>query len=194
VALGWFGARYTPKRFGGVAAGLGGPMFSSVRNVEPDEQGRIQIMVDQVRREVVHGRPGDPRIDELLSEALRDESNPDVRAQSIGVLENQADSGKVRQTLIQAALHDTNAGVRLRAVDGLKPYAGDGDVRSALVRILLNDDNAGVRMQAVDLLSAHTDDSIIGPLQDAIEQEQDSYIRMRCRNLLKAMKASVGIY
>jgi hypothetical protein len=49
-------------------------------------------------------------------------------------------------------------------------------------------------MQAVELLSAHRDDSIIGALQDAVQKEHDGYVRGRCRDLLEAMKASVGTY
>ena len=52
----------------------------------------------------------------------------------------------------------------------------------------------GVRVQAIDLLTAHHDDSIVGVLQDVMQKEDDGYIRTRCRNLLQAMKASVGTY
>jgi HEAT repeat protein len=76
----------------------------------------------------------------------------------------------------------------------LKPYANDPSVRSTLTGVLLKDDNAGVRMQAVEMLGAHRDDSIIGALQDAVQKDHDSYIRGRCRDLLEAMKASVGTY
>jgi HEAT repeat protein len=196
IALGWFGARYTPERFGGVAAGLtgSGPVFSSVQSVEPDAAGNVHISVDQVRRHVVTGDLGDPQIQQLLLEAMREESNPGVRAESIVVLENRTGSEQVRQALVDAATHDPNAGVRLRAVEGLKPYADNPSVRSTLTGVLLKDENAGVRMQAVELLSAHHDDSIIGALQDAVQKEHDLYVRGRCRDLLQAMKASVGTY
>lgn len=194
VAVGWFGARYTPERFGGVAAGLGGPMLSSVRSVEPDASGKIQIAIDRVQSHIVTGDPGDPKIQALLLEAMREESNPGVRVESIGVLQSGADSAEVRSALIDAASHDPNPGVRLKAVESLRQYSGDASVRTALAGVLLKDDNAGVRMQAIDLLSAHRDESIIGVLQDAVQKDQDSYIRTRCRELLEAMKASVGTY
>jgi len=194
VALGWFGARYTPEKFGGIRAGLTQPMFSSVQSIERGDSGTVQIAVDEVQRRVVTGSLGEPRIQQLLLDAVREESNPGVRVESIGVLKNSADSEDVRRALIDAVSHDPNAGVRLKALEGLKQYAGDPSVRKTLADVLLKDDNAGVRVQAIDLLTTHHDDSIVGVLQDVMQKEDDGYIRTRTRNLLEAMKASVGTY
>jgi hypothetical protein len=194
LAIGYFGARYTPEKFGGIRAGLMQPMFSNVQSVEPGDSGKIQIAVDEVQRRVVSGDLDDPRIQQLLLSAVREESNPGVRVESIGVLKDSADSAVVRQALIDAVSHDPNAGVRLKALEGLKQYAGDARVRKALANVLLKDDNAGVRGQAIDLLTAHYDDSIVGVLQDVMQKEDDSYIRTRARNLLQVMKASIGTY
>jgi len=194
LAIGYFGARYTPEKFGGIRAGLMEPMFSNVQSVEPGDSGKVHIAVDEVQRRVVSGDLEDPRIQQLLLSAMREESNPGVRVESIGVLENSADSGEVRQALIDAVSHDPNAGVRLKALGGLRQYAGDAAVRKELANVLLKDDNAGVRGQAIDLLTAHYDDSIVGVLQDVMQKEDDSYIRTRARNLLQVMKASIGTY
>jgi hypothetical protein len=194
VALGWFGARYTPEKFGGIRAGLTQPMFSSVRSIEPGDSGKVQIAVDEVQRRMVTGTLGEPRIQQLLLDAVHEESNPGIRVESIGVLKNSADSEDVRRALIDAVSHDPNAGVRLKALEGLKPYAGDPSVRKTLANVLLKDDNAGVRVQAIDLLTAHHDDSIVGILQDVMQKEDDGYIRTRTRDLLQTMKASVGTY
>jgi hypothetical protein len=194
VALGWFGARYTPEKFGGIRAGLTQPMFSSVQSIEPDDSGRVQIAVDEVQRRVVTGNLAEPRIQQLLLDAVREESNPGVRVESLGILKNSADSEDVRRALIDAVSHDPNAGVRLKALEGLKQYAGDPSVRKTLANVLLKDDNAGVRVQAIDLLTTHHDDSIVGVLQDVMQKEDDGYIRTRTRSLLEAMKASVGTY
>jgi HEAT repeats/Putative zinc-finger len=194
VALGWFGARYTPERFGGVRADLAPPMFSNVQSVQPDNSGKVQIAVDDVQRHVVSGTLDDPRIQQLLLSAMREESNPGVRVESIGVLQNGADSEQIRQALIDAVSHDPNAGVRLKALEGLKPYAGDAAVRKTLANVLLKDDNPGVRGQAIDVLTAQHDDSIVGVLQDVMQREDDDYIRSRARNLLLEMRASLGTY
>lgn len=195
VALGWFAARYTPQRFGGLAeASVAEPMFSNVRSVEANGSGTVQIAVDDIRRRVLSGSLADPHIQALLLSAAREESNPGVRVESIGILQNNADSEPVRNALLDALRHDPNAGVRLKALEGLKPYAGDEQVRRTLADVLLKDDNPGVRVQAIDLLTAHHDDSIVGVLQDVVQKEDNSYVRARCRNLLEQMNASIGTY
>jgi len=194
VAVGFFAARYTPEKFGGIRAGLTEPMFSSVKSIQPGDSGKVQIAVDDVQRRVVTGGMDDPRIQQLLLAAVREEANPGLRVESIGMLQNSAESQEIRQALIDTLTHDPNAGVRLKALQGLKQYAGDASVRKALANVLLKDDNAGVRGQAIDLLTAHHDDSIAGILQDVMQKEDDDYIRIRCRDLLEAMKASVGTY
>jgi hypothetical protein len=194
VALGYFGARYTPEKFGGIRAGLTQPMFSNVQSIEPQDSGKVNIAVDEVQRRVVTGNLGDPRIQALLLDAVREESNPGLRVQSIGVLKNSADSEPVRSALIEAVSHDPNAGVRLKALEGLTPYASDAAVRKTLANVLLKDDNAGVRVRAIDVLTSHHDDSIVGILQDVMQKEDDGYIRTRTRDLLQTMKASVGTY
>lgn len=194
VAVGFLAARYTPEKFGGIRAGLAQPMFSNVQSIEPDSSGHVQLTVDEVQRRVVTGALDDPHIQQLLLEAVREESNPGVRVESIGVLKNNADSETVRHALIDAVSHDPNPGVRLKALEGLKPYAAEPDVRKMLANVLLKDDNAGVRVQAIDLLEAHHDDSIVGVLQDVVRTEDDNYIRTRARDMLETMKASIGTY
>jgi hypothetical protein len=194
LALGFVAARYTPEKFGGMRAGLAEPMFSSVRSVEPDPSGNVQIAVDEVRRHMVTGTLDDPAIQRLLLSAVREETNPGIRVESIGVLKNSADSAEVRQALVDALTHDPNAGVRLKALEGLKSYAGDPSVRRTLANVLLKDDNPGVRVQAIDLLTVHHDESIVGVLQDVVEKEDNSYVRTRTSQLLEEMKASVGTY
>jgi hypothetical protein len=194
LAIGFFAARYTPPKFGGISAGLAQPMFSNVQSVQPDSSGKVQLTVDDVQRHVVTGSLDDPRIQQLLLSAVREESNPGVRAESVGVLKNSADSEQVRRALIDAVTRDPNAGVRLKALEGLTPYASDPAVRKTLATVLLKDDNAGVRVKAIDVLEAHHDDSIVGVLQDVVRHEDDSYVRSRAGSLLQTMKASVGTY
>jgi hypothetical protein len=194
VALGWLGAHYTPAKFGGIEAGIAPPMFSTVKSVEPDSSGGVQIAVDDIHRRVVSGGLNDPRIRALLLNAAREEPDPSLRGESIGMLRNSSDSAQVRQALVDAVMHDPDSGVRLKALEGLKPYAGDRAIRQTLANVLLTDDDPGIRTQAIDLLTVHHDDSIVGVLQDVVQKEDNSYVRTRCRDLLEAMKASVGTY
>lgn len=194
VALGFLAARVTPERFGGMKAGLSEPMFSNVRSVEPDASGQVRISVDEVHRRMVSGALGDENIQQLLLEAARSEDNPGVRVESIGLLKNKVDSEDVRNALLDALTRDPNPGVRLKALEGLRPYAGNKEVRKTLASVLVKDDNAGVRVQAIDLLTTHRDDSIVGALQNALQYEDNTYVRAQCERLLAEMKASVGTY
>lgn len=197
VAIGFVGARYTPEKFGGVRAALAAPVFSSVRSVEPNPSGGVQIAVDETRRNVVSGSLDDPRIQELLVNGVTDGSNPNVRLQSIQVLHSagaNSDSDQVREALIGALEHDPSPKVRLKAIEGLKQFGGQSDVHAALANVLQKDEDATVRAQAIDLLSAHSDDSLVGPLQNAIQKEDDPYVREQMRQMLEQFKASVGTY
>ncbi len=195
VALGFLAARVTPVRFGGVAqAGVGDAMFSNIRSVEADPGGGVRIAVDEVRRRVVTGSPRDAQIQELLVSAVREESNPGLRVESISILKDGADLESVRTALLDALTHDPNPGVRLKALDGLKGWAGNPVVRRRLAEVLLRDDNPGVRIQAIDLLTAHRDDSIVGVLQNVVQREDNDYVRTRTTKLLEEMGASVGTY
>lgn len=201
-ALGFLAARFTPQMPGGAAApgsyeaaSVAQPMFSTVRSVEPQSaNGEVSIAVDDVARHVVRGRLDDPRIQALLVSAVREEDNPGIRAQSIMILRNQASSQQVRQALIEAASHDPSAAIRLQALQGLRQQAADEAVRRMLANVLLMDENAGVRSGAIDLLSAQRDESIVGLLQEAVQHEDDNYVRARVQQLLTAMRASVGTF
>jgi hypothetical protein len=197
VAIGFVGARYTPEKFGGVRAALAAPMFSNVLSVEPSPSGQVQIAVDETRRHVVSGALDDPQIQELLVNGVTDGSNPNARLQSIQVLHSagaNSDSDQVRQALIGALEHDASPRVRLKAIEGLKQFGGEPDVHAALAYTLQKDDDATVRAQAIDLLSAHRDDSMVGVLQNAIQKEDDPYVREQMRLMLEQFKASVGTY
>ncbi len=196
VALGFFAARVTPTKFGGVQAGVAGDaMFSNVRSVEADPSGGgVRIAVDEVRRRVVTGNPRDAQIQELLVSAAREESNPGVRVESITILKNGADLESVRTALLGSLTHDPNPAVRLKALEGLKAWAGNPTVRRSLADVLLRDDNPDVRIQAIDILTAHRDDSIVGVLQHVVQREDNAYVRTRTTKLLEEMGASVGTY
>ncbi len=208
VALGFFAARYTGAGMGNLAiapsnrgvpvvtsASLGGgdDVFSTVRSVQPDSTGRVQIAFDETHRRVISGQVGDPNIQRYLLAAASEE-NPAVRVESVGLLKNRVDSSDVRDALLNALAHDANAEVRLKALEGLKGLAGDPTVRKTLAQVLLADDNPAVRLQAVDLLVARHDDAMVGVLQNLVQKDGNSAVRLRCEKALKDMNASVGTF
>ena len=193
VAVGFFAARFTGAGVPASSLSPAGEVFSTVRSVEADSSGRVQIAFDETRRRVVSGPTGDRDIQRLLLAAAR-EDNPAVRVESVDLLRSRAGSGEVRDALLNVVARDSNAGVRLKALDGLKPLAGDPQVRKTLAQVLLADDNPAVRMQVVDLLVLHRDDSMVGVLQNLVQNEDNNYVRLKCEKALKDMNASIGTF
>lgn len=205
VTAGFFGGRVATIGGGIGIAGLTDPVASRVSYVEPSEDGRIQLVVDETRRRVISGRPEEEKIRRLLLTAMRDPDNPGLRAESVAILNARAANAEYRSALVAALLHDQNAGVRLKALEGLKAFAHESDVRKALSQVLLTDANPGLRTQAIDLLTQSVsqpnqrrveggDQQIVGLLQELMRQESNPYVQQRCRRALEAMNASVEVY
>jgi hypothetical protein len=207
IAIGFFAARFTGAGMGNSAGvpGRGAPMaynasmtapddvFSTVRSVQPDNSGRVQIAFDETRRRVITGNIADPNIQKFLVAAASEE-NPAVRVESVGLLKSRVDSSEVRDALLNLVANDANAEVRLKALEGLKGLAGDPMVRKTLVQVLRADDNAAMRMQAIDLLVTRHDDSMVGVLQNLVQKDENSAVRLKCEKALKDMNASVGTF
>ncbi len=192
VAMGFVGAR-----FSGAGRTWWKPAdeaaFATVRSVQADNSGRVQIAFDETHRRTVSGRTDSPEIQKLLLTAFH-QNNADVRVESVGLLSPQTDTSEVRDALLGALDHDPNPGVRLKALDKLKPLAADPEVRKTMARVLQTDDNAAVRMQIVDLLVTRRDDSMVGVLQSVIQREDNSGVRQKVEKALKDMNASVGTF
>jgi len=200
VALGFMAAKITPGNLafmrGGASMASMTPddVFSTVRSVQPDSAGRVQISFDETRRKVVEGRMDDQAIQRLLLAGSHEEKNPAVRVESVDILKSRAGTSEVRDALLNALAHDPIASVRLKALEGLKPLVADPEVRKTLLQVLLADDNAAVRMQVVDLITAHRDDSMVAMLQSLMQREDNSYVRLKCEKALKEMNASIGTF
>ena len=197
LAIGFFAARVSNNKQPGLEAGLANPpsdqSFATIRSIQPSPSGGVQIAFDETNRRTVSGPMDDQRIRQLLLAATR-EDNPAVRVESMDLLKGRSSSGDVRDALLNAVAHDPNPGVRLKAVEGLKPLAAEPDVRKVLAQVLLADDNSAVRMQVVDLLVEHRDDAIVGVLQDLMQKENNSYVRLKSEKALKEMNASLGTF
>jgi hypothetical protein len=154
LSIGFFGARLFPSVGSGIAGmSLVDPGAQRVRSVEPGPNGDVQIVLDETRQRTVSGGVDDQNIRVLLLSAAKDPSDPGLRYETVGILNDRAQAAEVRNTLIYALEHDENAGVRLKAMDGLKPFVKQPEVRKALAGVLLSDGNPGMRTQAIDLLT-----------------------------------------
>jgi hypothetical protein len=195
LAIGFFSARLIAPRpvTPTLTPAAADDVFTTVRSVQPDSAGHVQIAYDETRRNVVHGRADDPNIQRLMLAGAH-EDNPAVRVESVDMLKDRAGTIEVRDALLNAISGDSNPGVRLKALEGLKPLAGDAEVRKVLSRVLVSDDNPAVRMQVVDLLVAHRDDYMVGLMQGLVQRENNDSVRLKLEKALKEMNASVGTF
>jgi hypothetical protein len=193
VAIGFAGARYS-----GAGRTWWRPSddttFATVRSVQADKSGNVQISLDETHPRVITGRTDSPDIQKLLLTAFH-QNNQEVRVESVGLLQPQgSDTSEIRDALLSELERDSNVGVRLKILDKLKPLEADPEVRKTLARVLQTDDNAYVRMQVVDLLVTRRDDAMVGVLQSVVQREDNSGVRQKLEKALKDMNASVGAF
>ena len=170
------------------------PVASRVRYVQPDDSGRVQIVVEEVRQRVLEGGVNDSSIRALLVSAAREANDPGVRVDTMDLLKNSAASADVRRALLAALQHDTNPGVRLKALEALRPSAQDRETRKVLSQVLLTDENPGIRTQAIDLLTQRHEPAMVGVLQELMSREDNNYVRLKCQRALSDMNASVETF
>ncbi|MBC7927180.1 MAG: HEAT repeat domain-containing protein [Bryobacteraceae bacterium] len=182
----------TPSGF--LPNGPAGPVASRVRFVQPEESGRVQIVVEEVRQKVLEGGLHDDAIRSLLVSATREAHDPGVRVETMDLLKTQSASTEVRRALLSALQHDPNPGVRLKALEGLRVSASDTESRRVLAQVLLTDENPGVRTQAIDLLTQQRGPEMVGVLQELVSREGNDYVRLKCQKVLREMNASVETF
>jgi hypothetical protein len=170
------------------------PISSRVRFVQPEESGRVQIVLEEVRQRVLEGGVDDDHIRGLLLSAAREANDPGVRVETMDLLKDQSETKEVRRALLAALQHDTNPGVRLKALEGLRGNASDAETRRVLAQVLLKDENPGVRTQAIDLLTGQSEPDMVGVLQELVSREENNYVRLKCQKALREMNASVETF
>jgi hypothetical protein len=150
---------------------------------------QVTIKYDAVSPQVRTGSLNDPNIQQLLLYAARNNYNPGVRMDSVGLLTQQPNDTHVREALMYALRYDSNTGVRLKALDGLGPYVKDDvQVRDAVLESLMSDTNPGLRIEALRLLvPVRADSSVRIVLQRLAAKDENRYIRSQSRTLLSQL-------
>jgi hypothetical protein len=196
--IGFAGARLTMPGSGGPALGNGSSpqdvVATRVKYLEPGQDGRIRIVLEETRQKRVTGTLGDERVLGLVLAAAQDPADPGLRVDSVELLKGTSEVADVRGALLRALQSDPNPGVRLKALEALKPHSAEDDVRRTLAQVLLNDENPGIRTQAVEMLVAHREKDMVGVLQELMRREENDYIRSRTQRVLREMNASVDTY
>jgi hypothetical protein len=193
IALGYVAARYS---YSGGAAPANLPaanVYTNAQAVKAGTDGNVQITFDETRRREISGRLEDANIQRFLLAGSHDE-NPAVRVESVGLMKTRADSPQVLDSLLNALTTDPNDGVRLKALDALKPMAADARVAKTLSQVLLTDANPAMRMQVIDLMVTRRDDSAVGVLQNLMQREDNSAVRIKASKVLKDWNASIGTF
>lgn len=153
---------------------------------------KVQINYNRVMPESVEGVMDDPKIQELLTFAAKNDlSNSGVRWNSVDLLTSKPDDPRVREVLTYALRYDSNPGVRLKALDGLGSYVKqDIRVRNAVLEALLNDSNLAVRSGALHALEpVRADSSVRMALQQLAKEDPSDYIRTESQRELSSMAA-----
>jgi len=194
VLLGFMAARFVPTSSPNVTQpGFAADIYPTVRDVKADGNGMVHINLDETRRREVTGRLEDANIQHLLVAGSREE-NPAVRVESVSLLRGHADAPAVLDSLLNALTSDPNDGVRLKALDALRPMAGDPRVSKSLSQVLLSDANPAMRMQVIELMGTRRDDSFIPILQNLMQREDNSGVRLKASQALKERNASIGSF
>jgi hypothetical protein len=180
------GGTHPPKTTAPVEASIAG--ITSIDH-QPNSN-KVHINYTRVLPESVEGAMDDPKIQELLSFAAKNNlNNSGVRLNSVDLLTSKPDDPRVREVLTYALRYDSNPGVRLKALDGLGSYVRqDIRVRNAVLEALLNDSNLGVRSGALHALEpVRADSSVRMALQQLAKEDPSAYIRTESQRELSLM-------
>ncbi|MGH9532141.1 MAG: HEAT repeat domain-containing protein [Terriglobales bacterium] len=164
--------------------------IASIRSISQEPgTNRVQIQYDTLQRNSQEGSMEDPRIQELLLYAARNNPNSGVRMDSVELLTEKPEDNRIREALMYALRYDRNPGVRLKALEGLRPYvSGDVRVRDAILEALVNDPNPGVRTQAIQSLQpVSADGSVRVALEGLAARDKNEFIRKEAGRVLNAL-------
>jgi hypothetical protein len=164
--------------------------ISSINGITQDPQtNSVQIKYNKLVPDEAQGSLNDPKIQQLLLYAARNNYNSGVRLDSIDMLTQRPEDAQVREALIFALRYDKNPGIRLKALAGLKPYVkSDIRVRDVMLEALLRDSNEGVRAEAIrSLQTVIADSSVRATLATLAEKDSNNFIRNESRRVLASL-------
>jgi len=207
LMLGFAGGGLTAYQMGRGTVSSGGPAIPSVtkgsnnaaaadsmsiagiRTITPvPNSSKVEIQYDTLQPQTSQGDLSDPRIQQLLLYAARN-NNSGVRQDSIDLLTQHPQDAAIREALVSALRYDTNPGVRIKSLEALGPYVkNDVTVRDAMIEAVLHDSNPGVRAEALhELQPVKADSSVRMALEYLADKDKDTFIRRQSRNMLNTV-------
>lgn len=166
------------------------PTIAGISGIEQQPgTDRVQIKYDTVQQQQTQGSLEDPKIEQLLLYAARNQQNPGVRVSSLDLLSQRCKDPQVREQMIYSLRYDKNPGVQLKAVDALQPYVkSDLRVRDALIEaLLLPGTNQGVRTEAIRLLQAVKADTSVRAALKQLNKDPNPFIQRESKRMLASM-------
>ena len=164
--------------------------IAAIRGITQDPSSNsVRIKYDTLQPQIATGSMDDPKIQQLLLYAARNNYNSGVRMDSVDILIQKPEDEKVRQALMFSLRYDNNPGVRLKALEALRDYVkSDTTVRDAVLDALLRDSNAGVRSNAITLLQPVVADGRVRQvLQHLADTDKNQFIRSESRRVLDSL-------
>lgn len=188
--LGWMIRPHSvagPGRAGGATlsslgdSDLNNMRINAISQVAPSPQnGEVRITLNAERQMTLEGSLDDPRIRQVLVDAVKGYDNPGIRHDSMEVLARQADNPAVRSALLYAIQNDPNVGVRLDALNAAaQRMEWCPELRQAVLNAVEHDRNPGVRVAAVDFLVDHADQATLPALERLATNDPDQYVRLK---------------
>jgi len=164
--------------------------IAGIHSITPvDGSNNVEITYDKLVPTTAKGDINDPRIQQLLLLASRNQANSGVRIDSVNLLSQKSGENNVREVLMSALRYDKNPGVRLKALEGLSGVIKtDTRVRDAVLEALLHDTNTGVRSEALHVLQpVKADSSVRITLEELVRNDKNSYIKLESERMLGSL-------
>jgi hypothetical protein len=162
------------------------------------DKGEVEITYDQITPVKIKGNVNDAEIQKVLAQSLIDNENPGVRLKTVNAILSEksvSTSSIFKEALIKAMMYDYNPGVRKEAMNALCDLQFDDQIRDAMIFVLQNDKNSGLRIQAINCLDVKsdlqkiTDPNTINVLKKKMEEDENSYIKLRAKTLLTKLES-----
>lgn len=199
-SLGWtLRPRAPGVRLGGISEGsVTSPSDADLSNLRinnisqvasvPNKTGDVRITVNAERQMTLEGSLDDPRIRQVLIDAMTGYDNPGIRHDSMEALSRHANNPNVRSALLYAIQNDPNVGVRLDALQVVQGMEWSPDVQQTLVNTLDHEKNQGIRVAAIDVLSDHADLAALPSLERWAADDSNRYVRMKSASALRKLQ------
>jgi hypothetical protein len=175
------------------------PSVTNLQFLNSDfEKGEVEISYDQITPLKLKGNVNDAEIQKVLAQSLIDNENPGVRLKTVNAILSEksvSTSSLLKDALIKALMYDKNPGVRKEAMNALCNLQFDDKIQDAMIYVLQNDKNSGLRIQAINCLDKLndiqkiTDPNTINVLKKKMEEDENSYIKLRAKTILTKLES-----